>query len=353
MKKEKKNMRNKLEKVLRVMLLTLTIALMYSMNVSAAGQASIGKKNYATVQKALTAVKNGQTITLNQNVTLKTTLVSKKNVTYTFDMNKHKITSKVPDVTKGSFDIRAGKVTLMNGTLTGPVLVQKGATFTVKSGNYEQIANGGKTIFNNGKVTTNKYSAFCNYAGTLLIKKAEVKAKYNCVYAKAGTVTINDGTFRNYDDSCDYPVIYSEKATVNLKGGRYAHSYWKKVPAVVYNKNGKVTISGGNYGGTCASIQNCAVMTIKGGTFLSENGPVLQCGEKSTTVITGGEFTSGASVYAIEIAKGRKKFSMTGGSLTTYGAMALISCRGDKKNVTFDKKKVKIIGQSWADISVQ
>ena len=243
MKKEKKNMRNKLEKVLRVMLLTLTIALMYSMNVSAAGQASIGKKNYATVQKALTAVNNGQTITLNQNVTMKTTLVSKKNVTYTFDMNKHKITSKVPDVTKGSFDIRAGKVTLMNGTLTGPVLVQKGATLTVKSGNYEQIANGGKTIFNNGKVTTNKYSAFCNYAGTLLIKKAEVKAKYNCVYAKAGTVTINDGTFRNYDDSCDYPVIYSEKATVNLKGGRYAHSYWKKVPAVVYNKNGKVTIS--------------------------------------------------------------------------------------------------------------
>ena len=353
MKKEKKNMKNKLEKVLRVMLLTLTIALMYSMNVSAAGQASIGSKNYATVQKALTAVRNGQTITLNQNVTLKTTLVSKKNVTYTFDMNKHKITSKVPDVSKGSFDIRAGKVTLMNGTLTGPVLVQKGATLTVKSGNYEQIANGGKTIFNNGKVTTNKYSAFCNYAGTLLIKKAEVKAKYNCVYAKAGTVTINDGTFRNYDDSCDYPVIYSEKATVNLKGGRYSHSYWKAIPAVVYNKNGKVTISGGDYGGTCASIKNCAAMTIKGGTFMSENDPILQCGEKSTTVVTGGEFTSGSTVCVIEIAKGRKKFSMTGGTLTTYGSMALIISHGDKKNVTFDKKKVKIIGQSWADISVQ
>lgn len=41
-------MKNKLGKVLRAMLLTLTIVLMYSMNVSAAsGQASIGSKNYA------------------------------------------------------------------------------------------------------------------------------------------------------------------------------------------------------------------------------------------------------------------------------------------------------------------
>ena len=209
-------MKNKLEKVLKVMLLTLTLVLLYSMNVSAAsGQASIGKKSYATVQKAMTAVQNGQTITLNQNVTLKTTLVSKKNVTYTFDLNKHKITSRVTGTNKGSFDIKAGNVTLVNGTLTGGVFVQKGATLTVKSGNYEQIVNSGKTTFNSGKVTNSKYSAFCNYGGTLLIKKAEVKANYNCVYAEAGTVTINCGDFRSYNDSTSYPVIYSEKATVN------------------------------------------------------------------------------------------------------------------------------------------
>ena len=91
-------MKNRLGKVFKVMLLTLTLVLMYSINVSAAsGQASIGSKNYATVQKALTAVKNGQTIKLNQDITVTKTLVSKKNVTYTFDMNKHKIISKVAD----------------------------------------------------------------------------------------------------------------------------------------------------------------------------------------------------------------------------------------------------------------
>lgn len=347
-------MKNKSRKVLKALLLTLTIVLMYSINVSAAnGQASIGNKNYSTVQKALSAVKNGQTIKLNQNVTLKTTLVSKKNVTYTFDMNKHKITSKVPDVSKGSFDIRAGKVTLMNGTLTGPVLVQKGAELIVKSGNYEQIANGGKTTFKNGKVITKKYAALCNYGGTFLIKKADVKAKYNSVYAESGTVTINDGVFRNYDDSASYPVIYSEKATVNLKGGMYANSYWKKQAAIVYNKNGKITISGGRYTGTCASIQNSASMNIKGGTFLSENSPILQCEPRSTTTITGGELTSGSTISAIELAQGRNKFSMTGGTLQTYSAMAFIICHGDDKNVTLDKKKVNLVGQNWTDISVQ
>lgn len=99
-------MKNKLGKVLRAMLLTLTIVLMYSMNVSAAsGQASIGSKNYATVQSALSAVQNGQTIRLNQDVTLKKTLFFKKNVKYTFDMNKHKVTSKITESNVGDFDV--------------------------------------------------------------------------------------------------------------------------------------------------------------------------------------------------------------------------------------------------------
>lgn len=347
-------MKNKLGKVLRVMLLTLTIALMYSMNVSAAsGQASIGSKNYATVQKALTAVQNGQTIKLNKDVTLKDTLLFKKNVTYTFDMNKHKITSKIIDEDKCDLEIKAGKVTFTNGTLNASVFTRKGAALTVNGGNYKQILNWGKTVINKGSIVNSKYSAICNYSGTLLVKKATVKANYNCVYAYAGTVTIKGGDFRSCSDATSYPVIYSENATVNLKGGRYVHLYWKTEAGIVYNKNGKVTISGGDYGGTCASIQNYGTMTIKGGTFLSENSPILHCGAKSTTTVTGGELTSGSTICGIEIDKGRKKFSMTGGTLKTYTVMALVICHGDKKNVTLDKKKANLIGERWEDISVQ
>ena len=144
-------MKNRLGKVFKVMLLTLTLVLMYSINVSAAsGQASIGSKNYATVQKALTAVKNGQTIKLNQDITVTKTLVSKKNVTYTFDMNKHKIISKVADENDGTFDIIAGKVTILNGTFKGTIFTEKGATLTVNGGTYQQIINSGKTVVNNG-----------------------------------------------------------------------------------------------------------------------------------------------------------------------------------------------------------
>lgn len=347
-------MKNKLGKVLKAMLLTLTFVLMCSINVSAAsGQASIGKKNYSTVQKALSAVKNGQTIKLNKDVTVKTTLVSKKKVTYTLDLNKHKIISKVPDVSKGSFDIRAGKVTFANGTLTGPVLVQEGAALTIKSGNYEQIANGGKTTIINGNVVSKKYPTLCNYDGTLLIKKANVKSASNCVYAVEGTVTINGGTFRNYNDSTSYPIIYSKKATVNLKGGKYVHTYCREfIPAIIYNEKGKVTISGGYYGGTCAAINNQATMTIKGGTFFSENSNILGCGAKSTTVITGGKFMGGAAWSIINVEAGRKKFSMTGGTVQTHDVPFVILCYGDKKNVTFDKKKVKIIGKCNEYVSV-
>lgn len=347
-------MKNKLGKVVRAMLLTLTLILMCSINASAAsGQASIGKKNYSTVQKALSAVKNGQTIKLNRNVTLKSTLVSKKKVTYTFDLNRHKIISKVPDVSKGSFDIRAGKVTLANGTLTGPVLVQEKAALTIKSGTYEQIANAGKTTVINGNVVSKKHPTLCNYGGSLLIKKANVKSVSNCVYAVEGTVTINGGTYRNYNDSASYPIIYSKNATMNLKGGKYVHSYCREfVPAIVYNEKGKVTISGGYYGGTCASINNQATMIIKGGTFFSENSNILWCGANSTTVITGGKFTGGVATSIIGVEEGRKKFSMTGGTVQPYNVLSVICCYGDKKNVTFDKKKVKIIGKCNGYVSV-
>lgn len=347
-------MKNRLGKVFKVMLLTLTLVLMYSINVSAAsGQASIGSKNYATVQKALTAVKNGQTIKLNQDITVTKTLVSKKNVTYTFDMNKHKIISKVADENDGTFDIIAGKVTILNGTLNGTIFTEKGATLTVNGGTYQQIINSGKTVVNNGKIVNKKYSAFCNYGGSLVIKKATVKARYNCVYGEKGTVTINGGTFGNYDRTCNYPVIYSEKATINLKGGTYADSYIQKVVGIVYNNKGKVTISGGKYMGDCGAIMNYSSMTIKGGTFTSENSYVLYCGANSTTSITGGKFIGGAYGSVIEVGSPRKKFSMTGGSIDVRMKGSAVVCYNNKNNFTLDTKKVKITGDRWENVSVR
>lgn len=337
------------------MLLTLTIVLMYSVSVPAAtsARASIGGKNYATVQQALNAVKNGQTIKLNQDIVSKKTLISRNNVTYTFDLNKHKITSKVTDEDKGAFDIKAGKVTLFNGTLNGTVLTQKGATLTVNGGSYQQIINYGKTTVNNGTVINSKYSAFCNYGGTLLIKKVTAKANYNCVYAENGTVTIKGGTFSNYKASSTYPVIYSEKATVNLNGGKYVHSYAMGEANIIFNKNGKITISDGWYGGTCASVQNYATMTIKGGTFMSENSRVLYCGAKSTTVITNGKFIGGAWGSVIETGDSRKLFSMTGGSIDMRMSGSAIVCYNNKKNFKLDTKKVKITGDHYEKVSIR
>lgn len=336
-------MKNKLEKVLRAMLLTLTIVLMYSMNVSAAsGQASIGSKNYATVQSALSAVQNGQTIRLNQDVTLKKTLFFKKNVKYTFDMNKHKVTSKITESNVGDFDVQAGNVTFTNGTTSAAIFVHEKANVTVKDGTYSQIDNWGKTTIKNGKIVNKVYSAICNYKGTLVINKVTARANYNCIYAEGGTVTVNGGNYKAANSQTTYPLVFSRKATVYLKGGKYTATN----ASAVYNENGKITISGGNYSGNSGThwgmITNCKTMSIKGGTFTNSGYLyALFCAEKSSTVVSGGKFTLQADV--IRAAYGRKKLLVNGG---TFKARAVLLCEFDDFNIKMDKNKMKLIGST-------
>ena len=336
-------MKNKLGKVLRAMLLTLTIVLMYSMNVSAAsGQASIGSKNYATVQKALNAVQSGQTIKLNQDITLNKALLFKKNVKYTFDMNKHKVTSKVADSdTVGEFDVQAGNVTFTNGTAAS-VFVHEKATATVKDGTYTQVINWGKTTIRGGKIVNKKYSAICNYKGTLLNNQVTARPNYNSIYAEGGTVTVNGGNYKAANFKTTYPLIFSKKATVNLKGGKYTTTHG----AAVYNENGKIIISGGNYGGSTTGLNGMIInfksMTIKGGTFISDNyAAALFCGENSSTVISGGKFTAKGDV--VDIYSGRKKLLVTGG---TYQGMAAFSFVWNEDNTKIDKNKIKLVGST-------
>ena len=337
-------MKNKLGKVLKVMLLTLTIVLMYSINVSAtSGQASIGNRDYATVQKALAAVKSGQTIKLNQDITLKQALLFKKNAKYTFDMNKHKVTNKTPDSdTVGDFDVQAGNVTFTNGTTAASIFAHEKATVTVKSGTYTQIVNWGKTTIQNGKIVNKKYSAICNYKGTLVVNKVTARANYNCIYAEAGTVTVNGGSYKSANTQTKYPLIFSKKATIYLKGG----SYTATNAAAVYNENGKITISGGNYRGNSGThwgmITNCKTMSIKGGTFTnSDYLYALFCAEKSSTVVSGGKFTLKGSI--IRAGYGRKKLLINGG---TFNAQSILVCEADDLNVKMDKSKIKLVGDT-------
>lgn len=337
-------MKNKLGKVLRTMLLTLTIVLMYSMSVSAAsGQASIGNKNYATVQKALNAVQNGQTIKLNQDITLNKALLFKKNVKYTFDMNKHKVTSKVADSdTVGGFDVQSGNVTFTNGTTSAAVFVHEKATVTVKDGTYAQVTNWGKTTIKNGKVVNKDYSAICNYKGTMVINKVTARANYNCIYAEGGTVTVNGGNYKAANSQTTYPLVFSRKAIVYLKGGKYTATN----ASAVYNENGKITISGGNYSGNSGThwgmITNCKTMSIKGGTFTNSGYLyALFCAEKSSTVVSGGKFTLKSSI--IRAGYGRKKLLINGG---TFNAQSILVCEADDLNIKMDKSKIKLIGDT-------
>ena len=127
-----------------------------------------------------------------------------------------------------------------------------------------------------------------------------------------------------------------------MKGGKYTTTHG----AAVYNENGKIIISGGNYGGSTTGLKGMIInfksMTIKGGTFISDNyAAALFCGENSSTVISGGKFTAKGDV--VDIYSGRKKLLVTGG---TYQGMAAFSFVWNEDNTKIDKNKIKLVGST-------
>lgn len=338
--KEKKSMNHKVKKVLRAMLLVLAMTLMYSINVPAATkvQASIGKKGYATLEKALAAVQDGQTITLKQDITLKQALVFNKNAKYAFNMNKHTITSKAPEKSNtGDLDIQAGSVTVTNGTLKGSVYAHRDATLTIKNGTYKQIHNQGRTTINNGKVISEDSTIF-NWEGKMVINKVAAKSECCCVCVEGGTVIINGGSYTHTDPNSISPLILVESGRAFLKNGTYR----AEDSDAVLNQYGSVTIYGGTYIGSDRSwelVYNHSSMTVKGGSFIKYNrGVALYCASQSKTVVTGG--TLEGKYAAIDVEIGREKLLVRGSTLKAESVG--IYCENTKSRVTLDKSKTKI-----------
>ena len=174
----------------------LFLIILVSMNhvpvYAAAKVASIGSRKYTSLQKAVDSVKNGQTIKLLKNVSLKKTVVSKaRNVKYTINLNEHTITG---NSSKAVFKFKKNnKVTLKNGKIkhgkkyAGNILIEcDDAVLTIAGGTYSN----GNPVFDvdDGKLNIN--------SGTVV----------GAVYAEDSDVTIKGGTikeayFNIYDES--------------------------------------------------------------------------------------------------------------------------------------------------------
>ena len=208
-----------------------------------AGVAQVGTKAYASLQAAIDAAQDGETVTLLADATEDAAIAAGKNIT--FDLGGKTLTNT-----------NAGKATLT---------IAKDATATVKNGN---VIGGTSfyTIQNNGTATLEDVTATAGNTGSSMIDNW-------------GTLTIESGTYTG-----GLNVVKSEEGSkLTITGGTftldYAPSSGYTAAILVY---GDTTISGGEFVQTATPKWGNPQVVMTG----------IMEGYTSITRVTGGHFTN-------------------------------------------------------------
>lgn len=325
--------------IVRIWMAAMLMLIVSGTAASAASKtaASIGKKKYASLEKAFNAVKKNQTIKLQNNITLAEPIVLKRNVSFTLDLNKHRIVSTA-ETEKGDIDIEKGALTVKNGTLKNVCLyVAGGAKLTVSKGTYSQVVNFGTTVIKDGTFSGSNAMIY-NGAGRMSIKKAKLKAQRYGLIVEGGSVSVKSGT---YSSTKQYPLVEVTKGKLTVYGGTFTAA--KGV--TLYNAGkGSVTLNGGRF---TASSNGAAInhgkLTINKAVLkgTSKNYVTLQCEAGSTTAIKKGTVYSKRS-NAVNIGVGFKKFTVSGGSVKSSAATcpAIWCCEKKSKKISIKSKYV-------------
>ena len=223
--------------------------------------ATVNGTGYTTLEAAVEAVKDGETVTLLKNVSLDAKLVLPANKKFTLALDEYNIT-QTADV--NAINLASGDEVIITGTgtITGNnngVYVPSGATLTVdgatvKATVYNGIYNEGTLIFKSGAAM-----------GGIEDADDGEKYYYNGIYTE-NTVTVEDGTVN---------AVYVGNGNVTVKGGTIGKkSDGDSFPA----DRGNLTITAGTVEGWMSPALSTS---ISGGTF---SGSVF------ANQVTGGTF---------------------------------------------------------------
>ena len=325
--------RNNRKKTGIMLLLVASMVCMLSMHVFAASYvAQIGSKKYKTMQSAVKAAKNGQTVKMIKAVSASkpVTLAGKK---ITIDFAKKKYTIKGAEGT--AFVLKSGQVTFKNMNIVSKycaATVASGAKLTVLSGSAAGcIKNSGTMLVKNGKFQgagseenddggLEELPAIQNM-GSLTVLKGTFAGKNRGLIHNYGKAILRGGT---YSGTNTYKNIYtfiidnlgSANCVLTIEGGKYHGEIFNdcsrggqmvilggtfttyKNQQCVRNADGRVVIAGGKFTGTDNYIiansfddeyYKGGTMIITGGTFSTtgDYGTVLN---ESEMIITGGKF---------------------------------------------------------------
>ena len=234
-----------------------------------AAVAEVKGVSYPSLQAAINAAQDGETVTLIADATEEATVAAGKNIT--LDLGIKKLTNT-----------NTGKATLT---------IAKGATATVKNGS---IVGGASfyTIQNNGTATFEDVTATAGNTGSSMIDNW-------------GTLTIESGSY-----SGGLNVVKSEEdSTLNINGGRFELSYATSGYTGVVFAYGNTTITGGEF------IQSLTTTGRWNHPQVVATGVVD--GHTAITRVTGGHFVNKLSRENIfrGIGKGTSdNFKVSGGT---------------------------------------
>ena len=239
------------------------------------GEAVIGGVPYATLAAAVTAAKEGDTITLLKDTEITEQMCISNNIT--LDLNNRIVTGNVPIVTTPDKIITApisieadGNIKMINGTIENITDDDWAAAFVVRDGAKAEVQNvsfknnkKGSGIYTYGTLTlsdstinTRNYGMSCQGACNVKIEDTDIiSSAGNCISTSAAgksemKVIINGGVFESAGTAWNSgPIYWASHGNLIIKSGNFDAVAKGTEATALYQKNGMVDIKGGSFSG--------------------------------------------------------------------------------------------------------
>lgn len=211
----------------------------------------IGTTGYDTLQAAVNAVEEGQTIRMMRGITLTDTVT-------------------IADTNNKSFVIELNGKTLNSGIGTA-ILHEGSGTLSIK----DSLIDGGGKITGTKRVAGSDVSGmiFLN-GGSLVVESGIVEntgttGNENAIYVSSGSVTVNGGVVRSVSDA-SYSIYNAGSGNVIVTGGTVQNDNGANSHAIRSGGTGSVIVSGGIVMG----VKGFAIGQISSGDVIVSGGRV-------------------------------------------------------------------------------
>lgn len=219
-----------------------------------ASVAEVGGKNYSSLQEAINAAQDGETVTLRKDATEDVTIAGKN---ITLDLGGNTLTNT--NAGKATISVQGGTVTVKNGNVAGGtsyynIEVTKGS-------------NANMTLTGVTATAGNTGSSMIDNWGTLTIESGSYSGGLNVVKSDEGsTLAINGGKFElSYASSQGYTGVIFNYGNATITGGEFVcNAPYKKwahpqvvVTGAVDGYSSSTKIMGGSFTNTFKdTVQN-------------------------------------------------------------------------------------------------